>query len=122
MSLGSIVRFLLPRDDKFLNYFEQAADNLKKAGSLYADLTRVNSRAEMVALREEIKRLEGIYVTQGARVTLMDGKEVNCNLLTSIDVGKTKLRDVKYVSALNAVSDEGMGKWYGYTAEFDQKQ
>ena len=81
MSLGSIVRFLLPRDDKFLNYFEQAADNLKKAGSLYADLTRVNSRAEMVALREEIKRLEHI----GDEITHKIFEELNLSFITPFD-------------------------------------
>src|SRR6266436_1355239 len=81
MSLSSIVRFLLPRDDKFLNYFEQAADNLKKAGSLYADLTRVNSRAEMVALREEIKRLEHI----GDEITHRIFEELNLSFITPFD-------------------------------------
>src|SRR3989454_4534312 len=81
MSLSSIVRFLLPRDDKFLNYFEQAADNLKKAGSLYADLTRVNSRAEMVALRDEIKRLEHI----GDEITHKIFEELNLSFITPFD-------------------------------------
>src|SRR3989449_4983312 len=81
MSLSSIVRFLLPRDDKFLNYFEQAADNLKNAGSLYADLTRVNSRAEMVALREEIKRLEHI----GDEITHKIFEELNLSFITPFD-------------------------------------
>src|SRR5207245_1136484 len=44
--------------------------------------------------REELKRLEGVYFTQGARVTLADGKAVDCNVLLSVDVGKAKLRDV----------------------------
>src|SRR5438094_8998580 len=60
MGLSSIVRFLLPRDDKFLNSFEQAADNLKKAGELYVRLSKVNSRVELMGLRDEIKRLEHI--------------------------------------------------------------
>src|SRR5437870_6556745 len=81
MSLSSIVRFLLPRDDKFLNYFDQASDNLKKAGSLYADLTRVNSRAEMVALREEIKRLEHI----GDEITHKIFEELNLSFITPFD-------------------------------------
>src|SRR5437667_11366409 len=60
MGLSSIVRFLLPRDDKFLNSFERAADNLKKAGELYVRLSKVNSRVELIGLRDEIKRLEHI--------------------------------------------------------------
>ncbi|HYT92322.1 MAG TPA: hypothetical protein VEL76_26650 [Gemmataceae bacterium] len=72
--------------------------------------------------REELKRLEGIYVIQGAKVTLMDGKEVNCDLLLSVDVGQTRLRDVKLISTLDALSDGGRGKWYGYTAEVGPKK
>ena len=60
MGLSSIVKFLLPRDDKFLNYFEQAADNLRRAGDLYLNLAKVTSRAELISLRDEIKRLEHI--------------------------------------------------------------
>lgn len=81
MSLSSIVRFLLPRDDKFLTYFEQAADNLKKAGELYVTLGRVNSRAEMGAVRDEIKRLEHI----GDEITHKIYEELNLSFITPFD-------------------------------------
>ena len=81
MSLSSIVRFLLPRDDKFLTYFEQAADNLKKAGDLYVTLGRVNSRAEMGALRDEIKRLEHV----GDEITHKIYEELNLSFITPFD-------------------------------------
>jgi len=81
MGLSSIVRFLLPRDDKFLNYFEQAVDNLKKAGDLYVSLSKVNSRAELIALRDEIKRLEHI----GDELTHKIFEELNLSFITPFD-------------------------------------
>ena len=81
MGLRSIVRFLLPRDDKFLSYFEQAADNLKKAGDLYVNLAKVNSRGELIALRDEIKRLEHI----GDELTHKIFEELNLSFITPFD-------------------------------------
>jgi predicted phosphate transport protein (TIGR00153 family) len=81
MTLSSIVRFLLPKDDKFLSYFEQAAANLKKAGELYVDLGKVSSRAELAALRDEIKRLEHI----GDEITHKIFEELNQSFITPFD-------------------------------------
>ena len=81
MGLSSIVRFLLPRDDKFLNYFEQAADNLKKAGDLYVSLAKVNSRAELIGVSDEIKRLEHI----GDELTHKMFEELNLSFITPFD-------------------------------------
>jgi uncharacterized protein len=81
MGLSSIVRFLLPRDDKFLNYFEQAADNLKKAGELYVGLSKANSRVELSAMRDEIKRLEHI----GDEITHKIFEELNQSFITPFD-------------------------------------
>ena len=81
MGLGSIVRFLLPKDDKFLNYFEQAAANLKKAGELYVDLGKTNTRVELSALRDEIKRLEHI----GDEITHKIFEELNQSFITPFD-------------------------------------
>ena len=81
MSLGSIVRFLLPKEDKFLNYFEQAANNLKKSGELYVELTKVNSRVELVGLRDEIKRHEHI----GDEITHKIFEELNLSFITPFD-------------------------------------
>src|SRR5215813_11718316 len=81
MGLSSIVRFLLPRDDKFLNYFEQAADNLKKAGDLYVTLGTVKSRAELIAVRDEIKRFEHI----GDEITHRIFEELNQSFITPFD-------------------------------------
>ena len=81
MGLNSIFKFLLPRDDKFLNYFEHAADNLKKAGELYLTLSKVNSRVELIALRDEIKRLEHI----GDELTHKIFEELNLSFITPFD-------------------------------------
>src|SRR5436309_8336682 len=81
MGLSSIVRFLLPKDDKFLNYFEQAADNLKKAGDLYESLSKVHSRAELIGVRDEIKRLEHI----GDEITHKIFEELNLSFITPFD-------------------------------------
>src|SRR5437879_694271 len=81
MYLSSILLFLLPRDDKFLGYFEQAADNLKKAGDLYMSLAKVNSRAELIATRDEIKRLEHV----GDELTHRIFEELNLSFITPFD-------------------------------------
>src|SRR3989449_8013692 len=81
MGLSSILRFLLPRDDKFLSYFEQAADNLKKAGDLYISLAKVNSRAELIARCDEIKRLEHV----GDELTHRIFEELNLSFITPFD-------------------------------------
>src|SRR2546422_8624619 len=81
MGLSSIVRFLLPRDDKFLNYFQQAADNLRKAGDLYASLSKINSRTDLIGLRDEIKRLEHV----GDELTHKIFEELNLSFITPFD-------------------------------------
>lgn len=81
MGLSSIVRFLLPKDDKFLNYFEQAAGNLKRAGELYANLAKVNSRTELMTLRDEIKGLEHV----GDEITHKIFEELNLSFITPFD-------------------------------------
>src|ERR1044071_6883670 len=81
MGLSSILRFLLPREDKFLIYFEQGADNLKKAGDLYVQLSKVNSRAELIGLRDEIKRLEHV----GDELTHKIFEELNLSFITPFD-------------------------------------
>jgi uncharacterized protein len=81
MGLSSVLKFLLPREDKFLSYFEQAADNLKKAGDLYVKLGQVKSRAELIALRDEIKRFEHI----GDEITHKIFEELNQSFITPFD-------------------------------------
>jgi uncharacterized protein len=81
MNLGSVLRFFLPQDDKFLPYFEQSADNLRSAANLYAGLAKVTTHDEMAAAREEIKKLEHV----GDKLTHTIFEELNKSFITPFD-------------------------------------
>jgi predicted phosphate transport protein (TIGR00153 family) len=81
MNLGSMLKFFLPQDDKFLPYFEQSADNLRSAANLYAGLAKVTTHDEMAAAREEIKKLEHI----GDKLTHTIFEELNKSFITPFD-------------------------------------
>jgi hypothetical protein len=81
MGVGSILRFFLPHDDKFLPYFEQSADNLKEAAAVYASLAKTTSHDEIVTVRENIKRLEHI----GDKLTHTIFEELNRSFITPFD-------------------------------------
>jgi predicted phosphate transport protein (TIGR00153 family) len=81
MGINSLLKFFLPQDDKFIPYFEQAAENLKKAGDAYLSLSKVSTRAEMVALRDEIKNLEH----RGDDITHKIFEELNLSFITPFD-------------------------------------
>ena len=81
MGVGSILRFFLPQDDKFLPYFEQSADNLKEAGTVYASLAKANNREEIAAVRDQIKKLEHV----GDKLTHSIFEELNRSFITPFD-------------------------------------
>ncbi len=81
MVINSLLRFFLPKDDKFIPLFEMAVENLKKAGSAYVSLAKVNSREEMIALRDEIKDLEHT----GDDITHKIYEELNLCFITPFD-------------------------------------
>ena len=81
MGLGSILRFFLPHDDKFLPYFEQAADNLKEAANLYASLAKASNREELTVIRDKIKQLEHV----GDKLTHNMFEELNKSFITPFD-------------------------------------
>jgi uncharacterized protein len=81
MDLRSILRFFLPHDDKFLQYFEQGADNLRDAAKVYAGLAKAGSREEMAHFRDEIKTLEHI----GDDLTHTIFEELNRSFITPFD-------------------------------------
>jgi len=81
MGLNSVLRFLLPRDDKFLPYFEQSADNLRDAANVYASLAKATSRDDIVAVRDQIKKLEHI----GDELTHTIFEELNRSFITPFD-------------------------------------
>lgn len=81
MGVGSILRFFLPQDDKFLPYFEQSADNLKEAATVYASLAKASNAAEITAVRDQIKTLEHI----GDKLTHSIFEELNRSFITPFD-------------------------------------
>jgi predicted phosphate transport protein (TIGR00153 family) len=81
MGLGSVLRFFLPHDDKFLPYFEQSADNLKEAALLYASLAKASNREELAAIRDQIKKLEHV----GDKLTHNIFEELNKSFITPFD-------------------------------------
>jgi hypothetical protein len=70
---------------------------------------------------EAVKRLDGTYVIKSAKVTLDSGKVINCKLLVSVEMGATTLKDVRFISTLEAISDRGKGTWQGSTAVGEQR-
>ena len=81
MGLGSVLRFFLPHDDKFLPYFEQSADNLKEAVELYASLAQATNREAFATIREQIKKHEHI----GDKLTHNIFEELNISFITPFD-------------------------------------
>jgi predicted phosphate transport protein (TIGR00153 family) len=81
MGLGSVLRFFLPHDDKFLPYFEQSADNLKEAAGIYASLAKASNRDELTAIRDQIKKLEHV----GDKLTHNIFEELNKSFITPFD-------------------------------------
>jgi predicted phosphate transport protein (TIGR00153 family) len=81
MGLGSVLRFFLPHDDKFLPYFEQSADNLKEAAIVYASLAKATNREELTAIRDQIKKLEHV----GDKLTHNIFEELNKSFITPFD-------------------------------------
>jgi len=81
MGLGSVLRFFLPHDDKFLPYFEQSADNLKEAAGIYASLAKASNRYELTAIRDQIKKLEHV----GDKLTHNIFEELNKSFITPFD-------------------------------------
>src|SRR5262245_54540545 len=81
MGVHSLIKFFLPHDDKFIPYFEQAAENLKKVGASYVALSKVRNREEMVSVRDEIKQLEHV----GDEITHKIFEELNRSFITPFD-------------------------------------
>ena len=81
MGLGSVLRFFLPQDDKFLPYIERSADNLKDAAGVYASLARAVSHDGIAGVRDEIKKLEHV----GDKLTHAILEELNRSFITPFD-------------------------------------
>jgi predicted phosphate transport protein (TIGR00153 family) len=81
MGLNTMLRFFLPRDDKFLPYFEQSADNLRDAANVYGSLTRNSTKDDIVGVRDQIKKLEHV----GDKITHSIFEELNRSFITPFD-------------------------------------
>jgi uncharacterized protein len=81
MGLNSLLQFFLPQDDKFLPFFEEAADNLRDAAQIYASLSRASSREDIIAARDQIKKLEHV----GDKLTHSIFEELNRSFITPFD-------------------------------------
>jgi len=81
MGANSLLKFFLPQDDKFIPHFEQAAENLKKTGAAYVELSKVNTLEERKVLRDSIKDLEHA----GDEITHKIFEELNLSFITPFD-------------------------------------
>jgi len=81
MTLGSVLRFFLPKDDKFLPYIEQSADNVRDAANVYASLAKATSRNDIARVRDELKQLEHV----GDKLTHTIFEELNRSFITPFD-------------------------------------
>ena len=81
MNLKSVLRFFLPQDDKFLPLIFQSADNVRDASNVYLKLANASGRAEIVRVRDELKKLEHI----GDKLTHSIFEELNRSFITPFD-------------------------------------
>jgi uncharacterized protein Yka (UPF0111/DUF47 family) len=101
MGVGSILRFFLPQDDKFLPYFEQSADNLKEAGIIYASLAKANNREEIAAVRDKIKKMEHV----GDILVLYRIDKVEDGMTMLLEVTRRAINDIhKSVHTLRSIN------------------
>jgi len=81
MRLGHLIRKMLPREDKFLEFFVQAADNLMIASHSLCDLLEAKSPEEMRALVRKIEDLEH----RGDEITHSIFRELGLTFITPLD-------------------------------------
>jgi uncharacterized protein Yka (UPF0111/DUF47 family) len=114
MGLNSLLQFFLPQDDKFLPFFEEAADNLRDAAQIYASLSRASSREDIIAARDQIKKLEHV----GDKLTHSIFEELNRSFITPFDrediYSLTKSLD-DVLDLMDKVED-GMGMLFDVTS------
>lgn len=82
MKLDGFLHALLPKDDKFFNYFEKDVDNLLNAARVFRDLMSNSMSKEERA--QKIKRIEELE-HQGDEVTHKIFSELGSTFLTPFD-------------------------------------
>jgi hypothetical protein len=66
-------------------------------------------------------RLVGVFEVRTCNIKLADGKVLEGReALVAIDVGRQSLRDVRYVETCEGQTPKGVGRFYAYTAEYEQ--
>lgn len=80
MKFDKIIQFLLPKDDKFYNYFEQSTQNLLKAAELIKQLPNTTETQKQLVVRQ-IEDVEH----RGDAITHEIFAELNKTFITPID-------------------------------------
>ncbi len=82
MNLDSILQALLPKDEKFFNYFEKDVQNLLSAAKVFRDLmTNMISKEERAQKIKKIEEIEHL----GDEVTHQIFSELGSNFITPFD-------------------------------------
>ena len=82
MKLDTLLHALLPKDDKFFNFFERDVDNLQNAAKVFKDLmTNAISKEERA---QKIRRIEEIE-HHGDELTHQIFSELGANFITPFD-------------------------------------
>jgi predicted phosphate transport protein (TIGR00153 family) len=82
MKLDTLLHALLPKDDKFFNYFEKDVDNLQAAAKVFKDLmTDTITKEERV---QKIRRIEELE-HHGDELTHLIFSELGANFITPFD-------------------------------------
>src|SRR5437867_12489531 len=82
MKLDTLLHALLPKDDKFFNYFEKDVENLLTASKVFKELMSNSISREQRA--QKIKRIEEIEHL-GDELTHQIFSELGANFITPID-------------------------------------
>lgn len=81
MKISNLFRALVPKDTKFLNMFEDAADNIVKAASLLNQMLLIEDVEKRNVYVKQIKELE----KSGDDITHIIFEELNKTFITPID-------------------------------------
>jgi predicted phosphate transport protein (TIGR00153 family) len=82
MKLDTLLHALLPKDDKFFNYFEKDVDNLQAAAKVFKDLMTDTITKEERA--QKIRRIEELE-HHGDELTHLIFSELGANFITPFD-------------------------------------
>jgi len=67
------------------------------------------------------EKLDGDYVLREAKITLVDGKVMEKDILVTIDPRGEPLKNFYFIGAMDAIGELGLGSWYAYNADLTMK-